>query len=157
MLEEEKNKMDYNDLIISYLSGNATKEEIELLVGWINHSEINKNEFSRSRMAWLASAQNQTGTVEELVTALERLDRKIKARKIAGRGRADSNLHRIFRIAAGFLLVFLMGSLAAFLIMKSNIKGFTADVEDSLIYVYAPKGSKARTILQDGITPSPMS
>ncbi len=152
MMEEEKNKMDYNDLIISFLSGNATQEENELVTEWVNLSENNKNEFLRLRMSWLASAQNHEGNVEEMVTALERLDRKIKTRKKAGIGRDESNLQRIFRVAAGFLLVFMLGSLAAFLLMKGNIAGLTADVEDSLMYIYAPKGSKAKTILQDGTT-----
>jgi len=148
----ENTPINYNDLIISFLSNNASKEEIDLLNAWIRQSEENKNEFIRLRMSWFASAQYQNCKTEELDAVLNNLNRKIEIRQKISSKRSSYVLSSTTKLAAGFLLMFLLGSLATFLIFKTNVSGYTADNTDNLMYIYAPKGSKAKTILQDGTT-----
>ncbi|GAA4232668.1 FecR family protein [Postechiella marina] len=47
-----------SDLIVKYLNGNASEEEVELIFEWIDASEANKKEFITLKKAWMLSAVN---------------------------------------------------------------------------------------------------
>ena len=143
---------DYTDLIIRFLNGSASIREIETLREWVRKEEDNKNEFLRMRLAWMALAQHEQLSVESLNDALIRLNRKIELANKKSKKHSSGHFNRIIKIAAGFLLVFLLGSLSTFLLIKNDISGSHADMDDNFMYIYAPKGSKAKTILQDGTT-----
>ncbi len=142
---------DYNDLIIKFLNESASDNEVEQLKTWVNQSEKNKNEFLEMKIAWLASARNQNIKAEELDTAFDTLINKINKKSKLKFKDSSYSLGKLIRIAAGFLLIFAMGSMAAYLIMKTSFSVEPA-MTDEKMYIYTPKGSRVKTILQDGTT-----
>jgi transmembrane sensor len=54
-MKEDKDHIDYFELISRYLSGNASDEEVTLLEQWVLSSEENKSQFNAFRNAWMLS------------------------------------------------------------------------------------------------------
>jgi ferric-dicitrate binding protein FerR (iron transport regulator) len=77
------------------------------------------------------------------------LDQKIKLKQGGTISKTEFNLKQIYRVAAAFILTVLISSLATYFIMKDGPILRSSDKVNS-IYVYAPLGSKAMTILPDG-------
>ena len=144
-------KMDYNDLIIKFLNESASDSEAEQLSAWIKQSEKNKNEFLQMRIAWHTSARNQNIQGEKLDAAFDSLINTINKKSSLKFKDSSYSLGKFIRFAAGFLLVFALGSMAAYLIMKTDFSGESAQTDEKM-YIYTPKGSRVKTILQDGTT-----
>lgn len=147
-MDKEKTSPDeIKELIISFLSRNASDEEISILKNWIALSEENKNEFIKMRISWMASAQTSNHPDVNLENALSSINRRINLLENSNTITILSRFKQILRIAAIFIIFALIGSLITFLFIKTpppQIK------KGRLISVYAPKGSKAMTILPDG-------
>jgi transmembrane sensor len=138
---------NHNDLIISYLSGNASDSDIELLRNWILQSDEHKNEFIQIKTTWLAAAQVARNTNFDTQKALFDFNHKIGAQNKKLPAQTSYRLKHLLKIAAAFLLMFMLGSLGTYLMMKGK-EG--KNTEGKLIFVYAPKGGKAMTVLPDG-------
>ncbi len=141
--------MDYNDLIIRFLNGEASEQDIILLRSWINQSAGNREEFIQMKILWMASAQAHRYKPDDLQKDLLQLDNKIRERDKTGSERRISRISYISKIAAAILLFISIGSAGTYMILKHKIPGFDSGT-DNLIHVYTPKGSKAITILPDG-------
>jgi transmembrane sensor len=149
MKTEKKSNADQNDLIIRFLNGEASDQEIRLLREWINQSDENRKEFIQMKISWMASAQMKKYKPDYIKQALFELNRKIREReKIASESRIHK-LRDILKIAAAILLFISLGSAGTYLLLKNKISDFALKT-DNTIHVYAPKGSKATTILPDG-------
>ncbi|UCH14182.1 MAG: FecR domain-containing protein, partial [Bacteroidales bacterium] len=144
----EKTNADYGNLIIRFLNGEASAKEINLLRLWINQSAENKEEFIQSKISWMATAQVQDNKQVDVQEDLLRLNRKIKEREKVNSAGFHNRLKYISGIAAAIIIFILIGSAGTYLILKSKITGSV--ISDNLIHVYAPKGSRAVTILPDG-------
>lgn len=140
---------DFNNLIISFFNGEITEKEIELLKQWINTSAENKKHFIEMKAAWSLTAQSQKTNREEVARALNELNKKIQSRHENLHNKENHSFGRIVRIAAVFLLTISISSLTTFFVIK--YKGNQPSTEnENIIYVYAPLGSKAMTLLPDG-------
>lgn len=67
-MQEDKNHIDYFQLIPKYLSGNASDPEVKLLEEWVLSSPENKSSFKAFKQAWILSGienNNQKIDVEE--------------------------------------------------------------------------------------------
>lgn len=149
-MEKEYNTYnEFDDLIIRYLNGEISDDEITLLTQWLNKSEENKKKFLEIKIAWKASAQVQNAEPELVYGALnhlnERMQTNVRNKSILG----QYSLNRIVRIAAVLLLTVTISSLVTYIIFSNRSKGIVT-VSESLIYIYAPMGSKAMTLLPDG-------
>lgn len=131
------------DLIIKYLSGNASAQEKEIIHQWIHLSEENKEEFVKMKSIWMATAQfnaSHTNTND----ALARLNRRIDSgNKVVPLG---YQVKRFVRIAAIFISTFMFGALGSYLVLKNK----PVEQKAGLVSVFAPKGAKALTVLPDG-------
>jgi len=147
MNKENNSLIDFNELIICFLSGNATDQEIELLREWIHSSRKNREEFMSLKLSWLASSQLETRDSLKTRNALSLLYHKIDLHESNTAQTYNSNFKQIAKIAAVLIFCFMLGSLGTYLSMKNNSTGLA---NQGLVHVYAPKCSKAMTILPDG-------
>jgi transmembrane sensor len=138
---------EFNDLIIGFLSGNATDQEIDALRSWIALSAENKEAFVKMKIAWMASAQSGNDPNINVSKALSSINRKIDLHENTHVTTNFSRFKQILRIAAIFLCFTMIGSLFTYFTMKNNKPEVR---KGGLISVYAPKGSKAMTVLPDG-------
>jgi transmembrane sensor len=148
MSEDKCFDKDYNDLIIRLFNGEIADWEIDQLEAWIKQSDENKRIFTGMKISWMATAQMQTNLSHETQNALSGLDQIIKLREKKGTPIRYFSMKRIAGIAATFLLAVFLGSLTTYLYL--NKEAIHTTNNESSIYVYAPMGSKAMTILPDG-------
>jgi transmembrane sensor len=139
----DNSNIDYNDLAIRFLNGNASTSEIGLLQSWTDQSAENKAIFIQLKISWMASAQAEKNRAIDTPAALSELNYKIGFRE----EKASNTAFPIIKIAAIFLLTFLLGALGTYFVIKNKITGI---LHQSQVYIYSPKGSKAMTILPDG-------
>jgi transmembrane sensor len=144
-----KSNTDHNDLIIRFLNGEASDQEIRLLREWINQSAENRDEFVQIKISWMASAQTQKCKPDDIQKDLIQLTRKIREREKIASERRIQSLKHILKISAAILLFISLGSSVTYFLLKNKISDFALK-SDNTIHVYAPKGSKAITILPDG-------
>jgi len=135
------------DSIFNFLSGNATDEEIKALRTWINLSQKNSKEFIKMKISWMASAQLEHIQSIDVKRALLTMNKRIDLHENNSTNFFYYRFKQIIRVAAVFILSALIGSLLTYLIIKNN----QAELKKGgLVCVYAPKGSKAMTVLPDG-------
>jgi transmembrane sensor len=146
-MNHEESNINYNDLAIKLLNGYASSLELELLRSWIAQSTKNKAEFIQIKILWMASAQVNKNKPFDTQKALLELNRKIAFKEEKTSRAAFFSIRSALKIAAALLLTFSLGSLGTFFTMKNKI---AHPLDKNPIYVYAPKGSKAITILPDG-------
>ena len=144
MGQMDKINNEINDLIISFLSGNSRVEENTVLLDWINQSDENKSYFIKLQNTWLAAGQVSDVNVVNTEKALLKFNQSVEQNPKESTKKFLNLFIRISRIAAAFLLVFLLGGIGSYFIF-----GHTSDVA-SVSSVHAPKGSKAMTVLPDG-------
>lgn len=147
MDKENLSSHDYNELIVNFLSGNSSTDEVALLSKWVNHSEENREEFIKMKIAWMASAQSKSDVETHTQKSLSALNRKIDFHEATTK-KSNFNASFILKIAASFIVISLLSVLATYFVMK----GSKSDnlVQRGLVFVSAPKGSKAMTMLPDG-------
>jgi ferric-dicitrate binding protein FerR (iron transport regulator) len=97
-----------DQLIASYLSGEATAEEMTLVENWTNESEDNRRYFEQVKViferAAAVTAIETFSTDEAWIRVREKLDRKEKTRRLSTPTR-----YPYYRIAAGILLLIAAG------------------------------------------------
>jgi ferric-dicitrate binding protein FerR (iron transport regulator) len=147
MDKENVSFQDHNELIIKFLSGNASAEEIELLSTWVNDSKENREEFIKMKTAWMVSAQSVPKIETHALKSLSTINRKLDFHENTPK-QPYFNVRRLFKIAAAFIIVCLLSSLTTYFVMngrRTDNLGYKG-----LVFFSAPKGSKAMTILPDG-------
>lgn len=141
----EENTID--SLITSYLSGNASPDEVSRLNSWASESDENKKYFRAFCDIWHLSAGINQVTSEDDYS----FD-KIVNKKPESIAEGEERVRRIkslsiFKYAASILILITAGYFVGRLTSASNVA--TPD-DNSLAVIYAPMGSKAVSILPDG-------
>ena len=149
MKTRKKSNADQNDLIIRFLKGETSEQEIKLLREWINQSAENREEFIQMKTSWMASAQIQKCKPDDIQKDLFQLNCKIREREKIASERRTQHLKYVLKISAAIILFISLGSAGTYFLLKNKISDSAAR-SDNTIHVYAPKGSKAITILPDG-------
>lgn len=136
---------EQHQMIIRFLRGKLSLEEMKEVQKWIESSEENRKSFESVRKVWLSTSihiENNNFDAEEGWNSLRKRQHKavtnespVKARRI--------NYQQILRIAATIVLFFSIGAASSWLILSN--KGDTRVSE-----VYAPIGSKSMITLSDG-------
>jgi len=134
-----------DDLIISFLSGNSPAPDQDILLDWVNHSEENRAYFLKMQSIWLGTGQCTGAERVNTEKALLKVQLATGADTRETSKRSFSLVSRITGIAAAFLMMFLLGGLASYLLFDNP------DDDSTVASVYAPKGSKAKTVLPDGL------
>jgi transmembrane sensor len=60
-MNEDKENIDYHELIAKYLSGNTTASEVQLLEQWVLSNAENKNQFLKLQQTWYLSKSAAKG------------------------------------------------------------------------------------------------
>lgn len=98
-----------SNLIITYLNGNATEEEVKLIFEWIDASQANKEEFIALKKAWILSAN--TNSDQKL--AWKNLKNKINKTK-------PKKYKAWFKYAALLILCLAIGKITSTLLNKEE-------------------------------------
>jgi transmembrane sensor len=142
--------MNYNEIIVSYLSGNATSEEKLLLNHWIKESPENLKIFSEAKQSWIASAMLATPTNFKNLKAYNTVTSKIEGtNNIPDKlllTTHSSGYKNILKVAAILILMMSVGATLSFFITKTI---YTKQISGNC-YFEAPIGSRAIATLPDG-------
>jgi len=133
-----------DDLIISFLSGNGAASDHDILLDWVNQSEENQAYFLKMQSIWLGAGQCTGADTAKTEKALLRIHQATGTNNKETSRKSFSLVSRISGIAAAFVMMFLLGGLASYFLV-----GDRGD-DTTIASVYAPKGSKAKTVLPDG-------
>lgn len=141
-------------IIVAYLEGTASEEEIRLLLDWVRASKKNKKYFFDQRTVWLASESKRAAT-GETETAFHRFKDNVYAYE---RKRSRKTLYlKIARIAAAvaWLCLFSWAGYRAGM-YKGNHGGGKADVDLSCRYAFVQhtvvRDTKTALVLPDSST-----
>lgn len=139
-------------LIISYLSGNCTEDEVKELQNWIKASEDNFDYFEKHRYTWISSVQINNNPNFNTETALNQLMDAISGKPVTINSAEVEQVNRVpyfkvlMKYAAIFIMIFGMGIVTALLLLrKPNMNN-----PNALISFEIPIGSKGKTTLPDG-------
>ncbi len=137
MINETEN---INELLITYLTGNASKEEKELIEDWLDKSELNKKYFAEVSDVWEVSGI--TKSVEsDTGVHLKKLNNRIKKQN-----QSKTLTLNFIKYAAIFVIALGLGSLIPFFLDFD----YTSSKIISENTIHAPNGSKTNLVLPDG-------
>lgn len=133
------------DLIIRFLKGETSLEENKALLNWKMIHPENEALFNKVRNTWMATSQiNQPGLFDEnaaLNNFYSRISVPVSDNTTYGK---TVKLSQLLKVAAVFILVFLGGGLASYLLFSKNSQ------PEQIIKIFAPKGSRSVAYLPDG-------
>lgn len=136
---------DINLLIVSYLNGDITHDELIRLRNWIDQSPENRGLFNELKNAWTLSGKKQMP-----VSALnfswigfrEKIENAEKRKELgAGKRRFTFFMQR----AATWLIIFSLGSILTLLVTR-----FPVEKASHPVTVVVPLGAKSNITLPDG-------
>jgi transmembrane sensor len=142
--------MNYNDIIVSYLSGNATSEEKLLLNNWMKESPENLKIFSEIKQSWIASAILATpanfNNLNAYHTVISKIDNTSNIADKIVLTPNKSGFRNILKVAAILILMMSIGATLSFFITKTV---YTKQIKGTCFFE-APIGSRAIATLPDG-------
>ena len=96
----------YLELIASYLSGNISDEEKEVLFSWVNENEANKTEFEEMQELWELTTPKETIFEADKSIAWSNIEKQIASQDTSTTKIVHpSFVKQLLRIAAIFLLL----------------------------------------------------
>jgi ferric-dicitrate binding protein FerR (iron transport regulator) len=142
--------MNYNEVISSYLSGNATPEDKLFLNNWIKESPDNLAIFKEAKQVWIASSMLSVPGNYNNLKAYPIISSKIKVSDNQAEDLLpripEPGYRKILKIAAVLLLMVFIGGIGSFFITKSI---YTKQAF-GICFFEAPIGSRAIAVLPDG-------
>lgn len=146
MEKRDFNSIDINSLIISYLDGSASNDQRLLLEEWISSDTHNKSQFISIYKSWIASGSEKGKSAYDEKKGWEALNRQIISENALQIRREKPFItFRQLKIAASWLIFFVLGSTAMYLKMDSYEKPLSNEVTYSV-----PLGSRSDLVLPDG-------
>jgi transmembrane sensor len=136
------------EFISRFFNGAMDKDEIKELQEWINRSPKNLSEFEAYRKIWLGTAIHITDDKFDADGAWNKISGQIKNKRSESIFGNNLSLRRVLQIAAIFVVLISIGSVASWLVLSS---GYTKPVNQSC-EIITPQGSKSQIILPDGST-----
>ena len=137
-------------LIHSYLSSQASEEEVEELQLWIDQSDDNKKQFVEFSRAWMLTSQSSPkgkfnkAKYDEWKKLSDKLTAKDKKTPVI----SISPLQKAIRIAAVFLLLVSVGATVAWRITSQRLQSLIS--METVQHINAPLGGRSEVILPDG-------
>lgn len=120
-----------NEILLKYIDGTATQEEIAQVVKWLDLDEKNMQEYLLLRKAFDVSLWNSSSSEESIQVAKYQRSKRIKLFK------------EILKIAAVFAL--MLGSYH--LVLSKWVYSEESPINQT---IYTPEGQRAELILSDG-------
>ncbi len=136
---------DFLTLIISYLKRNCTVEEKDKISKLLEGSKENKRTFDEMCDIWYAAKLADNTSEFDAISALKAVkSRIVTGKKVKIEPVHKTLIYKLFRIAAVFLLAFILG------ISSILFFGKYAKHKGELTTITAPIGSKTTMTLPDG-------
>jgi len=135
---------EISQLIVDFLNGSLQEEEIKKLSRWIAESKEHEKQFNAFKAIWLMSGKSIETSAENSEIALGKINQKLGNNNI----RQLQPFWRFWRIAASWLIFFVIGGVASGLFMNQP-----AQVKinpEILTKITAPLGSISVVDLPDG-------
>jgi ferric-dicitrate binding protein FerR (iron transport regulator) len=129
--------MDY-PLINKYFAGEASEAETREIFQWIDATQENRTEFIQYKKLWALTSKSKENTDKAWRDVSVSLIRP-KEKKIP--------IFRYWAVAAGFLLVFGLGTMMQYILPEKSQYGFSY-LAETLIEV--PPGQMSNVVLPDG-------
>ncbi|MFW5657351.1 MAG: FecR family protein [Bacteroidota bacterium] len=133
-------------LIIKYISGNATLEEKECVLDWIEKSNHNKRLFLQFKNIWLEAKETDetyTNTTDAFHKFSNRIDARKQTRKFITNKRSG---YVWLRYAANIIIIFALGLIT----YRIGLKGNTTNTNDTFNEIVVPYGGISSVNLPDG-------
>jgi len=134
-------------MIIDYLQGSASEEEIRSLKKWLLESDLHRELFTQLKASWIMSDRLKKENRFDDNKMWKTLQKDLISGNVVPvhKSTPKINIQRIIRIAASWLLIFLAGVSVSSLFTKKEFK-----LEPSTTTIFSPLGSRSRVMLPDG-------
>lgn len=139
-----------DDLILRFLNGKLSKDEIRAFEQWINSSEENLEIFKEYRNIWLGTAAgissekfNPGPAWEKVKAAINSTESHRISPELTG---SKSLMRRILQIAAMLIILLSAGAAGSWFYMSRQ----KVQLDDKYCEIIAPPGSKSQITLPDG-------
>ncbi len=148
-MENSKNERYFtDDFIIKVVSGEATKDEINILNDRMSKDDELKQRYIQISKAWTVSSLyphiskfNAYTAWEKITPAIKRSQRKEKEN--------NKTLNKFLRIAATWILLFSLGGITSYVVFKNLSQSIFAEEFSSPIETTSPLGSRSFLLLPD--------
>lgn len=152
-MKKDFNLTDVDDqMIIRFLNGQLSNEEIAVLNKWIDESLENQERFKIYQRIWLGSSAVFPDDKFNPGKAWKNIAYNIQKpsyRNISQLRRQTRKLYiKVARIAALAILIFVLGALVSYLTVSNYKKFSTGDIFE----ISAPQGSISKIVLPDNST-----
>ena len=127
-MNDKNTNIDYNDLIIRYLSGEVTPDEIALLENWVLKNPDNKKLFNQYRISWNLSntvKNNKINVDKEFNELSSKLFGQTK--DISIKPKKTNNL--LLKIAASLVIIAISAFTIYYFVNKTTYKSYFAKTE----------------------------
>lgn len=126
-MNDDKNHIEYLDLITSKLSGEITPEQDKALTAWLAQDAENSRIFESYRHTWQAMDRVQGKTTREAEEAWSRLEQAINFGEVAVHQPKERSLFRVlYRYAAVLLFMGFMAFLAYYFLASPGQQSVVA-------------------------------
>ena len=131
--------IDYNDLIIRYLSGEVTPDEIVLLENWVLENPDNKKLFNQYRLSWNLANTTKNNNEINVNKEFNKLSNKLfgSDSEIKIKPKKSSNI--FLKIAASIIFIAISAYSIFYFTTKPTYKSYVAKTE--IINQKLPDGS----------------
>jgi ferric-dicitrate binding protein FerR (iron transport regulator) len=150
MNKQEYINPEYNLIIYNYLSHQATDGEKKILLEWIQESEDNRKLFLEYQKIFnLTLNTSLRGKFSDRrVDSWERFNAKISLQEKKSPAISVNKAFYYLRIAASVIIIFALGSVAAYLLLSKSYSN--ARLSNITHEIIVPRGGKTEMVLPDG-------
>lgn len=145
-----------NEIILKYLIGNISKEELGELETWLNHSAANKAAFEEIKTGWVVSHSEQYDKSKSKNRVWKNvLNKTDDLKKNYKKIRRKQQTIRLLRAAVVFIAL-AIGAAIMYLtttytgIGKSQLTSAIEPIHNDTIFIEATMGSRSEVVLPDG-------
>ena len=147
----EKREFENNDielLIVSYLTGLITEEDLVQLNEWINDNEENRSHFNILKESWILSGEKSRDSITHTEESWNTFRYKLAQNRLGSevglgfRSREKVNFTKYLKLAASWLLLFGLGSAVTWWI-SGRPKETTTTTTNRIIEISTPLGAKS--------------
>lgn len=137
---------EFELLIISYLTGSITDEELSRLNDWIKENPQNRQQFQSLKNAWLLAGYKPEDHREHSEDSLDRLRILMDSNSSVVSHR--SILLKYLKLAASWIIFLALGSLITYWYTAKN-NGSQIAGDRGKVEVHSPLGSRSRITMPD--------
>jgi ferric-dicitrate binding protein FerR (iron transport regulator) len=136
-------------ILYKYFSGQASEEEINAILFWLEKSPLNQDEFAKSKKLYIETTASLSNAKKIGRNAFKELERRIDSNEHRQAQKSKRFISQNFLKYAAIFILLIGFTVTAYIIGKSDRNIFGAD---ELHIVEVPYGGKSTVTLPDGST-----